>query len=233
MTIDAFGNRHDRAGRFAGVVNDAPAGHLAVTAPLRDEAEDALEAYELREEDLPGIRAAWEERFAPLDQPMPEPVFTAAGEILGIPDDTGFEDAAIVADHGDRIILECRYEYPSDIPGVEFELDEDGTPLPARATVTDADAMSRLRKAEEGAPMRRTLGHLRVDRTSYQRGWLPVWHLTADPAELAAADVARRTARGADEQKRARKAWWATGWPGSPEHVPAPIDPAASFGGRA
>lgn len=204
MVIDAQGNKHDRAGQFAGHVHDAPTGQLTVPAELDEHAAAALDVYGLTEADLPGFADAWRARFEVLENGIPESPDMAFAAIIG-EDIAAFDHTRVVAVADAAVVVKARY-LEDDAPADAYQLDDDDDDddddsyWEKTFVFTAPDEIQRFQAAVENAGARRELNRLQVDRDSYAKGLIPAWHVFADPAEVAVAGRACTVAR--DELRR-------------------------------
>lgn len=212
MVIDAQGNKHDRAGQFAGHVKDAPTGQLTATAgaELDEHAVAALDVYGLTEADVPGFADAWHARFGVLDDGIPESTQVVFTEILDL--DLGAIDRIdVIACTDEAVVIRAVYEPERtgyDHPAYPDDDDDDEDREEKTHVFTDREQVSRLRAAIDSQDRRRELTLLASERAAYGRGLAPVWHVYADPDELAAAtractaakDELRRSSHRVDEQ---------------------------------
>lgn len=188
MVIDAHGNRHDREGKFAGTVNDAPSGALTAPATLDERAATALDRFDLTEADLPGFAAAWTAKFGVLDEPWPEKPAEVVAGLLGRPDGT-FERVEVQnGPRGEAVVTAVHPLSAEDQAHVaEFPWDEVDREVERHEFADLADA-DRIRDAIAGAPLRRELAELSDERDRHVSGSIPPWSVLASDDDIREAD---------------------------------------------
>lgn len=181
MTTDAQGNRHDRAGRFAGHVNSAPSSELDQPASAPDEALQALEAVGLTVDDLPGFTEAWDAAFGPLAGPWPAPPVRVVEEITDQP--AGTFDHVYCKPVDGVFVVAVRYRQD----------DDDDDPRTDTLLISEPNEVTRLQDAIDGEEVTRELNARARSRDAILSGESPAWHVfvSREARETAAVERTR------------------------------------------
>ena len=170
-------------GEFAANMHDEAAGTMR-GRPASEAFEDALNQWGLSEGDVPGIGSAWDERFAMLNDDTIVGAPVIAAQALKLHDRYEIEGNIQVDRRGDT--AEVEFEDYGD--GDE---DDDGyryrNPTTYRIPITDPEVNAKVLAALDDQDRVNQRDALLRESVRYRRGEAPVWHLLADPDEVAAA----------------------------------------------
>lgn len=181
-------------GEFASNEHDGATGTMR-ERPAAESFERALEHWGLNESDLPGIGAAWNERFAILDdETIVHPGVVARRELdfLKQYDIVGGIDVSRV---GDTAVISFRTS-SDDGDDDEDEYFDDVETNYFRTPLSNPEINAKVLAALDDMPRVYLRDRLLAEANNYAAGTQPVWHLLADEDELKSArDAANAAAR--------------------------------------
>lgn len=189
-------------GEFASNEHDGATGTMR-ERPAAESFEKALDHWGLNESDLPGIGAAWNDRFAILDdETIVHPGIIARQE-LDFLAQYDIEGGIEVTRRGD--IAEISFEVRDE---VDDEWDDETTTT-FRTPISNPEINAKLLAALDDMPRVHLRDRLLRETHKYAEGRNPVWNLLADEDELKsardAADAAARANNLAYAAERAEK----------------------------
>lgn len=183
-------------GEFAANEHDPATGAMR-ELPAAESFEKALEHWGLSESDLPGIGAAWNERYAILDdETIVHPGVVARRE-LDFLAQYDIEGGIDVVRHGDTDIAVISFEV------ADGEEDDYGDPTTTtfRTPISNPEINAKLLAALDDMPRVYLRDRLLTEANNYAAGTQPVWHLLADKDELQSAHDASNAAARANNLK--------------------------------